>query len=627
MAKVIKDFKIDLSSMAAAGVIRNFDVVGDNGAIFSLEVKDQDGKYYNFSTNTFTTTYKRLKNKRIDSNAYKGSITFPTDDDTDDPNQFDIYLYAESMHDTVHANYSEVRFGDGSLDINSSTGSNSNVLQKVIYQYDDVVVGLSALSPEAAFQSTGNFASMSVSADSITVGRGSSSGKTAFSVAVTAATDKSLQIARQPTINDLIAWTGTTMDSGVQIEGEDIWAGTVRSEDLVVNGEVGTANVTMDDDVSTSRWQVGDRITGNTALDAKTGSNAVTVTAINVDVGSGANAKIFTMSEAVSIADDEELTFTPPYYYRWSVHSGGTIHNLLPGMRTWTSDVLILENRISSYEETTTYPTEIHNEDGSIEEVTNTVTNVSVPALDPLGFKPVITNGFVSAQRGNVTFANQVKGDLYGLSAKFLAYGSAAIKAIHDTEIKLTDLKVELKETTTTTTAVVNNSTTIPVAERRGTVVNISTINGIGIDTSASRSTDTVNGAVSSATAVTMDTAVASKMAVGDRVTGDGIPSASVVTVQGITSTYVFEISEKVFIDDGVTLTFTPHVLPVITSATDEGSGSWTASTAQTLESGTTLTVGGTGKTAIITGNIEFVNVDSPTFNLFFDVEKFLTAS
>ena len=59
MAKVIKDFKIDLSSMAAAGVIRNFDVVGDNGAIFSLEVKDQDGKYYNFSTNTFTTTYKK----------------------------------------------------------------------------------------------------------------------------------------------------------------------------------------------------------------------------------------------------------------------------------------------------------------------------------------------------------------------------------------------------------------------------------------------------------------------------------------------------------------------------------------------------------------------------------------
>ena len=547
MAKVINDFKIDLSSMAAAGAVRQFSVIGDSGAIFSLEVKNEDNKYYNFSTNTFTTTYNRLKNKKLVNGVYKGYIDFPA---VGDPDQYDIYLFAESMHGTNHATYSEVRFGDGSIDINSSTGSNSNLLQKVIYQYDDVVVTLSAISPESTFQSSGGFVSMSVSSDTVTVGRGNTVGKTAFSVAVTAATDKSLQISRQPTIDDLTAYTTMTMGSGVLIKGEDKWGGTARSSGLTVNGAVDESeNVTMDADVSATRWQVGDRVTGNTVLDAKTGDDAVTVAAINV----GSNAKVFALSEALSINDNETLTFTPAYYHRWSIHSGSSIHTLLPGMRLWTTDSLILENRISDYEDTTTYTTQIHNDDGSIEEVENTVVNVSIPALDPLGYKPTITNGVISKQLGNVTFDNQVKGDFDGVSAKLLAYGSDSIKAIHNTEIKLTDLKVELTGVTTTTTAAVNNSTTIPVAERKGTVVNVSTISGIGIDSSVAN--------------------------------------------------------------------------PTVASATDEGAGNWTASAAQTLESGVTLTVGGTGKVATITGNIEFVNVDDTSFSLYFDVEKFLTAS
>ena len=83
MAKIIQDFNIDLSSIAAAGAIRTFQVVGDSGAIFSLEVKNEDGYYYNFTTKTFAAAHKRLKNKRVDSGVYTGSITFPTVGDPD----------------------------------------------------------------------------------------------------------------------------------------------------------------------------------------------------------------------------------------------------------------------------------------------------------------------------------------------------------------------------------------------------------------------------------------------------------------------------------------------------------------------------------------------------------------
>ena len=454
------------------------------------------------------------------------------------------------MYDTVHAKYSEVRFSDNSIDINSSTGSNSNILQKVIYQYDDAVVTLTAISPEASFQSTGNFASMSISSDSVTVGRGNAVGKNAFTIAVTAATDKTFQIARQPTENDLTGYVSITIGSGVRIPGEDIWSGLYRSTGLTVDGAVSSGtNVTMDVDVSTVRWAVGDIITGNTAFDAKEGGNSVTVSAINV----GSNAKVFTMSEAIAIDDGETLTFTPPYYHRWSVNTSSSTHQLLSGMRSWTDDALILENRISSYTDTTTYTTEIFNEDGSLEKVESIITNASVPALDTVGNIPVLTNGVVSQQVGNITFANQVKGDLAGKTQRLFAYGPDAIETIFRSKIKLTDLKVALTEVTTTTTAAVNNSTTIPVAERKGTVINVSTISGIGIDSSVAN--------------------------------------------------------------------------PTVASATDEGAGNWTASAAQTLEKGVTLSVGGSGKVATITGNIEFVNVDTTSFSVAFDVEKFLTAS
>ena len=542
MAKIIKNFNIDLSSIRAEGDIRQFSVIGDDNSIFSLEVTNEDGYYYNFNTNTFAAAYKRLKNQKLVGGVYKGSITFPS---VGDPDQYNISLYAESQHDTMHADYNEVRFGDGSMDINSSTGSSSNLLKKVIYQYDDVVVTLSAISPNSTYRSTGNFHGMSVTADTITLGRGDSSGKTPFSIGVTVATTKAIQITRQPTSSDLSAVTSVTMDSGVLIPNEDIWAGAARSTDTVNGASEASTTVTMDTAVAT-KMVVGDRVTG-------TGIASTSV----VTVASLDGTYRFVASEAVTISDGVTLTFTPPRYYRWSINSGSThsIHKLLPGMRMFTADSDIdnsNDNVISSYIDNTLITTEINNE-GEIVEVVNTVVNASSPALDPLVYKPTITNGVVSKQLGYITFNNQIHNDLNSISANYIAYGPDIIKAIHNAEIRLTDLKVELTAPTTTTTAAVHASTTIPVADREGTIVNVSTISGIGIDPSVAN--------------------------------------------------------------------------PTIASATADGAGSWTASVAQTLESGITLTVGGTSRTATITGNIELENVDDTSFTVYFDLEKFLSAS
>ena len=59
-----------------------------------------------------------------------------------------------------------------------------------------------------------------------------------------------------------------------------------------------------------------------------------------------------------------------------------------------------------------------------------------------------------------------------------------------------------------------------------------------------------------SGVAVTMDAAVASKMAVGDIVTGNTALDAGAFTVASLDSTNVFSLSSAVAIADGVTLTF-----------------------------------------------------------------------
>ena len=95
MAKVIRYFNINLDDMAATGGSRSFSVEGDPGAIFSLEIKNEDGYYYNFDDNTFAAAISRLKQRAIGINGrYSDSVIFPSITDND---QYDIYLLLDPL--------------------------------------------------------------------------------------------------------------------------------------------------------------------------------------------------------------------------------------------------------------------------------------------------------------------------------------------------------------------------------------------------------------------------------------------------------------------------------------------------------------------------------------------------
>jgi len=342
-AKIIKRFDLDLSPLPASISTRQFSVVGDDGAGFSLEVKNEDNYYYNFFTKAFQINKTGLYDKVVNNGSFTGLIIFPIVTDND---QYDIYLLAQPVT-TKHSDYVEVRFGDGSMDINSTTGSNSLLITKVIYQYTDQTLTISPYS------SSGLTEVGSVVSSTITLPRNFNEVKQSFKIACSVSTaSKSYKIKKPATSSDVLSFIAPVVgDVPITIEGEDIYpavnntdivdgtgfaAGTstklvmntnvadkmavgdkitIATTDLTdtINGAVSSGvKVVMDSNVAT-KMAVGDRITAalsgvpHVILRANS-STIVTVAALNPD---GDNAKEFSMSQAVSVSDGEVLTFTP----------------------------------------------------------------------------------------------------------------------------------------------------------------------------------------------------------------------------------------------------------------------------------------------------------------------------
>ena len=293
--KVLKNFNLDLSDLPASAETREFSIIGDEGLEFILEIKNEDNYYYNFKTNLFQAADARLDGLITNNNSYKGSIKFPTVTDDD---QYDIFLYV--LPGGKHADYQEFRFRDGSIDINSSVGSNSLMMQKVIYQYTDVTLTLSPYSPNSV---TDLIKSSTRKDFTATLSRGKSTGSVPFSVSceVNAAT-KCYQILKQPSTLDILSFLTPTVGSAPEkLPGENIYP-TARDaftgDD--VNGAVTSGtNVRMDAVDISDNIAAGDKIT-----------SPVTTDTVNGDFSGGATAITMDSAVATKMAVGDQVTGT-----------------------------------------------------------------------------------------------------------------------------------------------------------------------------------------------------------------------------------------------------------------------------------------------------------------------------
>ncbi|MDA7802797.1 hypothetical protein N8997_03255 [Gammaproteobacteria bacterium] len=611
--KIIHGLNLDLSNIPASGETRNFIITTDKGSEFNLTVKDNTtGYYYNFVTNAFQATVSRLEVK-TSNKSYSGSITFPAVTGADD--QYDVYLYA--LPGTRHVDYAEVRFPDGTLDLNGSTGSNSLMIQKVIYQY--AAIDLTFRANSLTSTTPGSTTSAEISNN---IGR--SKVKTAFSLTYTAATTAAYRILKQPTAGDIINWVQPTIGSApIDLPGENIYptARAVFTGDDVNGAVTSGAVVRLSNTDLSAVIEVGDKITADTTTDVLTEpgvgatikltdvecndmmavGDRITSSAGNLQIDNrvflikainvGSDTAVFEIGdEGGSAADNAIVTeldgvsviFSPKVNRSLTtvtvVETGGTATDF-----TMSQDIQLRHGATLTFAPRKNYSWPINNFAHVLKEdmvvipnspigtgvtlrkyqdtVTifegttqeETIIKNEVQAVNATG-AATVTKGVVTAQAGSIVFSSQQVLTLASDAVSIGAYGETGISLLNGWDVKFSDLAIALTAPTTTTTEATSAHATIAVADREGVINNVSRVGGIGINPSVQN--------------------------------------------------------------------------PLITSGGGaDGAGDWVMDAVQTLENGATLTIENTGRVATITGNVEVVKAGTSTLNLYFDIEKLLSTS
>ena len=452
-SKVIESFDLDLSDLPYTREVRQFTISGDNGAQFILEIKS-GSTFYNFTTNTFQAAASRLE-KTIAGGSYKSSITFPT---VITDGQYDIYLFA--VPGTTHAAYREVRFGDGSLDINGSSGSNSLMMQKVIYQYATIDLTISGYSPNGAVTGVNTNAVISTS-------RGKSKVKTAFSFILTAASASAYRVLKQPSSSDVLAFIEPVVGAApVTLPGENIYP-TVTATGKTNAVMSSTVTVTMLATIEDLGLKIGDKVIQATGPFF---ANIVTVVAVS---GGGLSANQFTASEAISVGSDVTLNFHNQMNYSWPVTNFAD--KIKAGMIVVYDGVNVTAGTVVS-----DYKNQVTILEGTEKE--QVIVKNKIQAVDTKAQKPTIVKGLITVQPGDITFNKQQVLALVGNTLKVGGYGEGEISRIFGWDVRFTDLAVTLTAPTTTTSGVVTGSATIGVNSREGVINNVSRVRGIGIN-------------------------------------------------------------------------------------------------------------------------------------------------
>lgn len=479
--KAIFSLNGSLIDVNAQGESRSFTVKGSKGAIFSVLINDSDNKFYDFKTETFISTSTGLIKKEIRTGSYNFTVVFPSNQGGS-LKSYTINVIAETGGNikTTHVNYSESRNLDGSVNINKSSGSNSNVLQKILHHSTSVKFYISCVAPSKYATST-------------------------------SATDGAVSSTNKVQIDDLV--TNTSM---IDIYDEVTGSGVLDLQYVTAlnpdNDNTREFQMTFSDSVFNNidltftppfngmTPHYTDSATGRFVFDASTGSNVKQNFSITATAGEGRSFEIIRNpttddlcaiatvtfgSSALAIKGEDTSSTT---YYRWPVTNIANLTNnlILDPARSGTGANTTTPSRISNYISTiTSYESLEEKYNTDVQEVS--ITDVYVNGIEATGDVTAIDrNGRPTAQEGNITFdvqqADALKSDS---SVRLFAYGQQSIKDLTDVNVAITDISVTSTQISTTTSSGVSNSTTIPVAACIGISPGMS-MRGVGVDPSAS---------------------------------------------------------------------------------------------------------------------------------------------
>ena len=616
--KVINSFTLDTKNIREGGEARALSVSGENGARFSLEIKS-GSNYYNFQTNLFQANKTRLSNVLIGDDIIDINVRFPT---VSAGAKYDIYLTAEG--DTEHADYKEVRFPDGSMDINSTTGSNSRLVQKVIYQTLDVTVTINGYSPNGTVTGT------STTSATVSASREKSTVKIPFTHKFTVASTRTLSINRQPISSDIMAFVAATVGSPVDIPGENIYpTATAAFTGDDINGAITSGSVVRMDNTDLSAViQVGDKITTATTTSEVVGS----VTGINVNMAT-AVATIMAVGDQVT-CPTLEFEGTNPNNTLVTVAAlnvGGdtAVFALSEALVLDHEAVLIFSSKINRSPTTVT-----------VVETSSTATDFTM------------SQAIQFRDNAPLTFFNQrnYRWEIFSTSIDLskLALGMRQVQAtffaaqptIKDYVDEVVIFEGERKQQAIEKVRIpgVDTRSIRPLIVRDGTTKVVTTTTG--------SSTNPINITFDQQALLTFGGGANAKVfSYGEpdinRLTGYDVEfsdlavslaGVSTTTTAAVSASTSVPITQRAGIMDGISSVSgigidASAVNPTVASGAGSvtGAGTIVLSAAQTLEDGITLTFPGAGTVATITGNIKINHVGNEDVVLRFDLEKFLT--
>ena len=405
---------------------------------------------------------------------------------------------------TKHVEYSEVRNLDDTINLNASTGSNSDLVTKIIYQDVRKNLYLSLIAPALTTASTDTVDGTVSSSNRIVV-------------------DELATVLSNMAIGDKVTGTGITDANHVLIT--KINPDTDNTKEIEVNqsvsiGDAVVMTVTPAFSGMTPNGVVS--TTGQQSLLVSSGGKLKTSFSITCTAPSGrtlsasrlpntsdlcAYTTVTFGSDALAISGEDTSSST---YYRWPVTNIAKIQEgmVLDPARRATGLNTTTPATISRYNATRSgvelierkYYTDVNSV---------TVNDFSINGVDSYNnpITAINRNNIVTAQAGNLTFSAQQADALKSDSGvRIFGYGADKIKSLTGAEVSISNVVITPTQVSTTTTAAVNSSTTIPVTETAN-ISTASTIRGPGITASVANPTVSLKSTASGAGNLTASSA------------------------------------------------------------------------------------------------------------------------
>ena len=405
--------------------------------------------------------------------------------------KYTINLHAKIADDikTKHVKYSEVRNLDDTINLNASTGSNSDLVTKIIYQDIKKNLYLSLIAPALTQASTDTVDGTVSSSNRIIVD------EIATTLSNMAIRDKVTGTGIAPENHVLITKINPDNDNTKEIEvNQSVSVGDA----VVLTVTPAFAGMTPNGVVST---------TGQQSLEVSSGASLKTSFSITCTAPEGRTLSVSRLPNTSDLCAYTTVTFgssalaisgedtdSAAKFFRWPITNiarlqegmtldparrGTGINTTTPatisGYNATKSDVELVERK---------YYTDVN----SI-----TVNDFSIDGVDSDN-NPVTAinrNNIATAQAGNLIFSVQqldaLKSDA---GVRIFGHGAQKIKSLTGADVSISDVVITPTQVSTTTTAAVNSSTTIPVTETTN-ISTASTIRGPGINSSVANPTVT----------------------------------------------------------------------------------------------------------------------------------------